>query len=132
PEDFVSRKFDVAISISAIEHFGLNCYKENDSCPNFVYDSIAMYNIWRLLKPNGVVYLTVPFGAVFVEFVPHWRVYDEEKLKRQIIQNFIVEKEIYLFTADARLHDQKFHRGQQLSKEQAKCFPGGCYIPNPN
>lgn len=65
---FKDNLFDAIYSLSTLEHIGLdntlyytadNSYKENDK-----YSYLkAISEFWRVLKPGGMVYITVPFGA---------------------------------------------------------------------
>ncbi len=82
--------FDAAVSISAIEHFGLNTYGEGPYYP--YYDVLAMRYIYDFLKPGGVCYLTVPFGGKYVETMPHWRTYDWGSFMDRLVGNFVVER----------------------------------------
>ena len=81
--------FDSVVIISAIEHFGLNTYEEGRT--HEYYDVLAMRYIYDLLKPGGTCYLTTPFGGKFVEYKPHWRVYDWANLLERLIQDFYTE-----------------------------------------
>lgn len=81
--------FDVVISLSAIEHFGLNAY--NEGCPHPYYDVLAMRTVWQVLKTDGVAYISVPYGAWFIERHTNWRVYNYASLHSRLVQDFIVE-----------------------------------------
>lgn len=81
--------FDSAVTVSAIEHFGLNTYGEGKSRTN--YDILAMRYIYDLLKPGGVCYITVPFGGKFVVVNPHWRVYDWSAFVDRLVGDFNIE-----------------------------------------
>lgn len=85
----LDNQYDVAVAISAIEHIGLSTYKENCNLP--YYDVIAMHNIWRLLKYDGIAYITVPFGTNHIDYGIHWRVYNTQSLIDRIIQHFHVD-----------------------------------------
>ena len=76
--------FDVAVSLSAVEHFGLSEFggEQHDEG-----DRVAMELIYATLKPGGFALITVPFGAVW-HSCPHWRRYREEDLQRRIIGRF--------------------------------------------
>lgn len=82
-------QFDCVVSISAIEHFGLNTYGEG--VVRTYYDIIAMRYIYDLLKPNGSCYIIIPFGGKYVEIRPHWRVYDYASIIERLVQDFIIE-----------------------------------------
>lgn len=82
-------QYDVIVALSVIEHIGLSTYGENVNLP--FYDVIAMHNIWKLLKDNGVVYITVPFGSTFIEYGIHWRVYNMKTIIERIVQHFQID-----------------------------------------
>lgn len=84
--------FDVAVSTSAIEHFGLNVY---GSPVVEDYDAQAMAAMYRLLKPGGTCYITVPYGSTFLDDGGHWRVYNRETLQQRIIGEFAIEEKIF-------------------------------------
>lgn len=81
--------FDCVFSISAIEHFGLGTYSEGSR--SSYYDVIAMRQVWGMLKTGGVCYVTVPFGKKFVEYAPHWRVYDYKAVRERLVQDFRID-----------------------------------------
>ncbi len=81
-------KFDCVVCVSALEHFGLGCYGE----PRQPYlDVIAARRMYDCLRPGGSAYVLVPFGGMYKERPPHWRVYDHDALYERIIQNFKME-----------------------------------------
>ena len=84
-------QFSVAVSTSAIEHFGLNVYGSPEVED---YDAQAMREIFRLLHPGGRCYLTVPYGREF-KANGHWRVYCRKTLQERLIGQFNVEKKIF-------------------------------------
>jgi SAM-dependent methyltransferase len=109
--------FDVAVSISAIEHFGLNTYGEGkERC---FYDVTAMRYIYDFLKPGGVCYLTVPFGGKFVEVKPHWRVYDWGSFNDRLAQSFFVEKFHLGVCEKIDINGVTMNSGQRISIEAA-------------
>jgi len=73
-----TKKFDVVISISTIEHLGLGGY--GDSIIFESADSQGVSILWSLLKPGGRLMASVPAGklADYGDF----RVYDNERLSR--------------------------------------------------
>jgi hypothetical protein len=88
---------DVAISISTIEHLGLNGYgndiREGD-------DVVAILHILKLVRPSGVFYMTVPVSAVTHVLDCGWiRSYSPETL-RQYGTTAGVVTEISLFRFD--------------------------------
>lgn len=88
---YLDCRFNVAVSTSAIEHFGLNVY---GSPVVEDYDAQAMNEIYRLLVPGGRCYLTVPYGREFKEN-GHWRVYCRKTLQDRLIGGFEVMKKIF-------------------------------------
>lgn len=78
--------FDFAISVSAIEHFGLHFYA-GDGLPADG-DSITMDRAQMWVKPGGRFYLTVPIGTSMV--TDHWRRYSKKELQQRIIRSWIV------------------------------------------
>lgn len=81
--------FDVVVSVSALEHFGLVTYNEGALCR--MYDVMAVRYMWDALREGGVLYVTVPYGGRYVEQPTHWRTYDWSSLVDRIIQDFSVE-----------------------------------------
>ncbi|MGH9445650.1 MAG: glycosyltransferase, partial [Terriglobia bacterium] len=74
---FDAESFDVVIALSTIEHIGLIFY-ENANLDE-EGDAHALHEIHRVLKPDGVLLLTVPFGR---RGRTHWyRVYDHAALE---------------------------------------------------
>jgi SAM-dependent methyltransferase len=51
--------FDAAIALSTIEHIGLGAYGDPKGEG---LDRVAMKEVYRILKPGGVLLLTTPFG----------------------------------------------------------------------
>ncbi len=91
PEDFLIAnigKFDTAISISAIEHFGLGGYGERT---HWYYDVVAMRQMWQLLKMGGTAYVTVPYGNLHLDIPPFWRSYSHKSLQDRLVQDFNIE-----------------------------------------
>ncbi|TSC88498.1 MAG: Methyltransferase type 11 [Microgenomates group bacterium Gr01-1014_5] len=84
--------FDAVTIISTLEHVGMGetsygDVEERDG------DITAMAEIRRVLKPGGIVLITVPFGKA--KFLPFLRVYDKARIKK-ISQGFKVIEEIYM------------------------------------
>lgn len=69
--------FDTVVAVSTIEHIGLSGrygIKENVEA-----DIKAVEEIYRILRPNGVFLMTVPFGE-FYQIEKHHRIYNIESL----------------------------------------------------
>jgi SAM-dependent methyltransferase len=74
---FIEDNFDIITAISTIEHIGLKGrygVNENDS------DTKAIEEIHRILRPNGMFIMTVPFGDEYRETKFH-RIYDGVRIK---------------------------------------------------
>lgn len=116
---FLPEIFDVAVSLSAIEHFGLGTYSEGPV--NHFYDVIAMHNIWRLLRPGGLAYISVPYGRAFCEWGMDWRVYDAQALEGRIVQDFKVEdKQFFVASGEAKGFIPRSGSGPQMSISYGK------------
>jgi SAM-dependent methyltransferase len=74
------KKFDFATSISSFEHDGLGRYGDPID-PNG--DIKAMKNLKKLLKPNGLLFLSVPVGKDKLVWNLH-RIYGEVRFPRLI------------------------------------------------
>ena len=71
---FDNETFDVITAISTVEHIGISEYAGDYT------DFSAINEIHRILKPNGLFIMSVPFDKKYREETFH-RVYDEERLK---------------------------------------------------
>ena len=72
--EFPDNFFDTVTAVSSIEHIGLECRKIDLSG-----DRKAIQEIARILKPEGMLIITVPFGQKGLypsEDHPCWRTYD--------------------------------------------------------
>lgn len=112
--------FDVAVSISAIEHFGLGTYGEQ---PSPDADVVAMRKIYNLLRPGGECYVTMPYAKDFVVWGTDWRVYNEAALKARIIQEFEVVEEKHFFSWGFNDGEFVAAQGDVITKEQADKWP---------
>lgn len=82
--------FDLVINCSTVEHVGLvGRYGVSEDRPDG--DLEAMNRLRELMKPNGVMLLTIPVGQDAV-FAPLHRVYGRKRLPR-LLSGYIVEKE---------------------------------------
>lgn len=125
PDDFIKAHigtFDYAVSLSAIEHFGLNTYKEGINSPH--YDTIGVHWMYKMLKPGGVCYVTVPLGGKHLECPPHWRVYSFEEISRRLVGKFKLESYAMVVAAEIEIDGVKYHRGNQLTHEQVAKHTG--------
>src|SRR5205085_663193 len=89
---------------SAIEHFGLCVYGQQEYVEN--YDKQAMSWIYHLLKPNGLCYITVPYGKELRDD-GHWRVYNKAAIQDRFIGKFLVEEKIFFKSGGCSCPDIK-------------------------
>lgn len=97
---FMPESFDLIINCSSIEHVGLSGrygVKEDD----LEGDIKAMALMRSLLKPGGVMLLTIPVGKDAV-FQPLHRVYGNERLPRLLDGWQVDEKEFWVKQDDNR------------------------------
>ena len=87
---FENRCFDFVTAISTIEHVGISGRYGEEEDP--LGDAVTMNEIHRVLKPEGMCILTVPFGDKFEIVRPYHRVYNRDHLNF-IIEGFKVEEE---------------------------------------
>lgn len=84
--EFPNRFFDRVTAVSTIEHVGLGRYGDPLDPDG---DRKALLEIARILKPQGKLLMTMPFGRMAVSKLH--RVYDKETLKT-LVEGFKVEK----------------------------------------
>jgi SAM-dependent methyltransferase len=89
--------FDAIFCISALEHFGLGAYGEETGAPDA--DRAALARMHDLLRPEGLLVLTVPFGEARTEETR--RVYDEDGLGL-LLEGWSVEERIFVAQVDRR------------------------------
>jgi len=89
--DFSKQYFDVIISVSVLEHVGLEKYGSN----KFERGDIkVMKKFKQLLTKNGKLIITVPYGKE--EFSYMMRIYNRDSLKR-LLKGYKIEKEEYYY-----------------------------------
>lgn len=88
---FRDEAFDLVISISTIEHVGLDHGISDKSG-----DTKAMKEIFRILKKGGSAIITMPYGR---EKKPDHRVYDKRTLARLVSHFSVAKKEFYRYEA---------------------------------
>jgi SAM-dependent methyltransferase len=86
------KHFDLVINCSTIEHVGLvGRYSVTENRPDG--DLEAMARLRELMKPNGVMLLTIPVGQDAV-FAPLCRIYGALRLPK-LLNGYMVEKEMF-------------------------------------
>lgn len=93
--NFRERSFDAIVLCSVVEHVGLaGNYHQTDNPDG---DLQTMRKVARLLKPGGLVLLTIPLGVDLV-FAPWHRVYGRQRLPR-LLDGFIIQKSRFFVKA---------------------------------
>ena len=100
--NFESKKFDIIINISAIEHFGLCCYKTFKE--DKTADIKAMKKIKSLLNKKGQLLFTAPFG-IHKEIKNFERIYDMSDINKLMIDFKIKTIKFYLLTNKKELKE---------------------------
>lgn len=89
---FPSEFFDVVYATSTIEHIGIGRYGDKITKSG---DREAILEMGRVLKPNGVMLVTVPFGKSR-NWPKRHRVYDNARLKKLFSGFKIVKQEYWI------------------------------------
>jgi SAM-dependent methyltransferase len=85
--------FDLIVAVSAIEHVGLKAY----GGPQGRDDKELVRLFSRLLNPNGYIFVSVPYGAIYEE--KEWlRVYDDRRLNELFEFDFkLLRKDVFTY-----------------------------------
>jgi SAM-dependent methyltransferase len=87
--------FDQIICVSTIEHVGISSDYYNIRENDLLGDMLMMSELWRVLKEQGTLILTLPYGNGIKK--NEFRIYDNPKL-RQLIKAFsVIKKEFYRY-----------------------------------
>jgi len=108
---FNDGSFDVVVCVSTLEHIGLGFY--NDRAEPVAADSQAMQEIRRVLRDEGTLLLSVPFGVG--KTTQQQRIYDTARLAL-VLEGFIVEEESFF----ANVCENSLNYWQQVSQVQAQ------------
>lgn len=88
---FEKESFDAIVSVSAIEHCGLDTFGEGKFDNG---DIQIMKEFYRVLKPEGKIIMTVPYGKKTVN--PLYRVYDSDSLDNLLSDFKILKINYYI------------------------------------
>ena len=110
--------FDVIVSISTIEHIGLDGYgteiKDNNG------DLVAMKRLKEALKPGGRFLITVPYAGKFGYTSVFTRIYDEDRIAK-LTEGYIVSEKSYFIYQSRRWAKVSKEKAQEWGKpERAK------------
>jgi len=91
---FEDGKFDAVTCVSTLEHLGLGFYA--DPKEEQATDGKAVQEISRVLKNNGRLILSVPYGKAFQG--EHQRIYDDQRLT-VLLKGYRIERKKYFAKA---------------------------------
>jgi SAM-dependent methyltransferase len=92
---YPSNFFDQVIAVSTIEHVGLSVY-DNPADDVDEGDFKAVREIARIVKPEGTILLTFPYGHIpWKERGFQARVYDDNRLNRLLQGLKVIEQKFY-------------------------------------
>ncbi len=89
---FSSNYFDAVIAISTLEHIGI-AGRHGVLEEDLNRDKKAIREMKRILKSNGIVIITIPFGIARI-IKPYCKIYNGSLVKK-LIDDLIIEKEEY-------------------------------------
>jgi len=108
--------FDAITAISAVEHSGLGFYGDAGDPDG---DTKVMDRFFEILRPGGLLVLTVPFGlAALNNFT---RIYDGQSLAT-LLRRFTIEQEEYY------LRDAQGSQWNRATKDQTAAAGFGCGV----
>ncbi|MHB8155405.1 MAG: class I SAM-dependent methyltransferase [Candidatus Omnitrophota bacterium] len=111
--------FDAVTCVSTIEHIGIGFY--NDPKDNLSSDVKGMLEIKRVLKPGGLLILTVPFGRAFVS--NQQRIYDQQGLDK-LLAGFSVNT-IKFFKNTQAVKGNNYWEQIQPVQAESLCYTSG-------
>ncbi len=124
---FEDESYDVVCCISTIEHIGIGSY--DDPLTTADGDFKAMAEVRRVLKKDGKLILSVPYGVY--EENTHQRVYDEGRLS-ELLKDFRVENKRYFInqtkTAWPNNHWLESSRAEAAAMTSSKTTNGVCCL----
>lgn len=87
--------------LHAIEHFGLGRYGDPINHHGYIE---GIQNMTKLLKSNGLLYLSTPIGQERVEFNANW-VFDPRTIIKIAIENNLKLKSLIIFSHDKGIYE---------------------------
>ena len=112
--------FDCVISLSTIEHIGLQSYGNMKIDLNG--DKVAIENLYKTLKKNGTFIFTFPFGKEFKIIEGFERIYDYETVKKLVDKFRVVKKRFFKINYMKTI--------EEVSLEEAKKIESVKFSPN--
>jgi len=121
--DLASSSLDLIINCSTVEHVGLARYGDVAN-PDGDFD--AMERLRHLLKPGGIMLLTIPVGQD-ATIVPLHRIYGQSRLPR-LLDGYIVELKEY-WTKDDQNRWRMSNEREALSEQlRPNIYALGCFV----
>lgn len=122
---FPLRNFDLVINCSTVEHVGLSGrYGVKEDRPDGDID--AMTRLRALIKPEGVMLLTIPVGQDVV-FAPLHRVYGVERLPK-LLDGYVIKRGNYWIKSKQNRW-VKVDRNVALNRQPQRNLYGlGCFV----
>lgn len=112
--DFGKDKYDIAIVMNAIEHFGLQYYKKDERLDNQA-DTRAMTKIKEIVNKDSQLIFSAKYGiadTIKLSGKPFMKVYDDKALD-VLLSTFKIDVAEYYIVADSKTI-------RQVPKEEAK------------
>jgi len=117
--------FDLVINCSTVEHVGLSGrYGVTKSCPDG--DLEAMMRLRELMKPGGVMLMTIPIGLDTV-FPPLHRVYGFKRLPK-LLDGYCVDREEYWVKNDSNCWILKDKQEALRHEPLERLYGLGCFV----
>lgn len=92
--DLKTNSYDVVLAISILEHIGMGHYGDS---PMVDAEQKAIDKIKSILKPNGVLFISVPGGRRKIyekDGIKYIRIFDPVQIEN-LCKGFIIEKELF-------------------------------------
>ncbi len=115
--------FDACTCVSTMEHIGIGHY--DDPRDDQGADFKAMAQVRRVLKPGGMLALTVPFGVAFQG--PLQRVYDSARVSKLVTGFDVLKKQFFVSDRPSAAVNNfwkpvtEAQAGQVHSRERTEC-----------